>query len=304
MSFVLALFALALVAFKIYTAQIAIENLQVKSFSLIALPIIQSVPVSSSILLFLFILTCYLFIKINNAYRFVEYELSPFFFFLGIGFLIYPLSSLHITIFISLLLNLIALSVLMSVHNQPSVRTEIFTASSLVAIAAILFYPSFLFSLLVFSAIAILRPFQLKNYVLFIVSFCLPFLYLLAFAYLFNFNVNIQPIQLDLLDFHAPVFSIAYLPALLVGVVALVSSFKLYVSRSKFVVRQRNQLNLLYIFIFLLLFIALKTGLSNLLLFILLPFALFFNYLHKKLSRKWIPEVLLLLIYFSAFLLK
>ena len=303
-SLLLSILAFCLLSLNIYNAQKEKVELLTNSYSLINFPVIESPLLLTSLVIPIIIICCFLFVQINSKYRLVEHEQSPFFLYFFTGLLVFPFGVLDYTVFTALTLCLVTLRVLLSIHNQASVMIEIFLATTLVAIASILFYPAFFFLLLIISAVAILRPFRFKNYVLILVSFCLPFLYLSAFNFIFELELQTNGIQFSLVDLSVVLNRANYIPFIIVCVIALLSFIRLFTSRSKFIVRQRNQLAIIYIFTILLLIISFFSGLSSLLVFILLPFSLFFNYFHKNFSRKWIPELLLLVLYISAFFVK
>lgn len=241
-------------------------------------------------------------IRINALYRFVEGGANSIGAFFMLGLLIFPATINSVSAVITQVSLLLSLQLLLKVYNQPSVIGELFLASMLIGVACLFFYPAVIFLLIVFIAIALFRPFELRNFMISLIGLLLPAFYWFSFDYLLTDSISMT--ELQEIRFNIGGLSKLSIPFLLFTLLALISVLRLFAARSKFVVRQRNQL-------FLCLFFLMATGLIFLIvpvgtaLFVFLgPVSLFFSYLYKKSKRKWTIDLFLLVLLVSFALLK
>lgn len=251
-----------------------------------------------------YFLSTSLLLRINSKHRFVEFDSTPFWFFVTVGFLLAPLDIMYVNVAFAMLLNVLGLSVLLRIYHQPVVGSLIFASASLISIASILFYPSIIFVLLVIATLITFRPFNLKDYLLMIVGFLLPLFYLFGIEYLTNNNWVSAMVAIPTTDVWFQSFNQlsvlfpCFLPLF------VFSLFKVISYQSKFIVRQRNQLIILFLFIALSFIVSRIVGIENVLFFLLLPVGLFYNYWYQFVNRKWILDTVLLVFTVASFFVK
>ena len=250
------------------------------------------IPVSISI--FIIIGIFFLVQRINHLHRFSEK--SPFvlmFLFLCFisGFwqiLMYPNG------LIVALLSILAFLPMLNIYNQPSVGSLIFLSSILISLASILFLPSCLLLVTLFISIGIFRPFDLKNIIMVLVAYSLPFFYFFGIAYIFDFHVSLP---LENIFHPSEKLNNSYLddwtrsiPVIGYALIMLLAFFSYFFSKQQLIVRQRNQLNVLFyanlIFTFFTLFYGVEYGFVSL----LSSSSFFILLLYNNSKNKWLIE--------------
>lgn len=272
-------------------------------YSLIALPSMNSF-LGLFLLGFSLFLCCYwLMTFLNSKLKLVE-RLGTKAVMLYLAFILcFPFSLLNLSSLLASLLCFISLGLLLNIYNQKSVLSLLFWSSFLLGVASILFYPAALFFILVFATMTIFRPFEIRNIFISIIGFLLPLFYLNSIFYLFEIPieyVNIRDKGLKFIVFNdLSIYSTGRI--LLFTTVALLS-ISVILNRRKMVVRQQNQM--LVLFLYLLFSFALKLfiSLELLVLLILPPIAFFILLFYQKLARKWILNIYLLLVFLLCLL--
>jgi len=273
-----------------------------ESLSLFNFVNISSVTVNSLLVCLTLVITLFLIRGINRKYRFAENNPFPILFFVIVGMVAVPAQFIAIGSTIGLLFFLISLMVMLEIYNQPNVRGFIFLSAVVIGIGVLFYLPITLGLLLLFITLAIFRPFELRNFLVAIVGTLLPLIYYIFFCYFFEmdfpitefqFSQNAEPIILEN-EITFPLF-------LLVG---LFSMARIFIGRSKFIVRQRNQLLILFCYLLFLAVLVIFSSAAQIAIFTVPLLAVFISYLHKKVKKKWILEAIGLLIIGLSFWVK
>jgi hypothetical protein len=191
----------------------------------------------------------------------------------------------------------------LKIHNQKSVLGLLFLASLLIGIASVFYYPIIAQLLVIYLTIAFFRPFEVRNYMFTLVGIALTYFYLFCLSYLLDWDLQLSQIELKSLDSLSSL-SVETIPILLFMILAGAGASQIAVNRSKFIVRQRNQLVIISIFLIVqfLMLLLLSTRMAWL---PMIPFlSVFVLYLYGKIERNWLLDLFLLLIIGSLFWLK
>ncbi len=179
------------------------------------------------------------------------------------------------------------------IQKQSSIRLNLFGQGILMGIASLFYLPSLAYLLTVYFALAILRPFQLRDYLILGIGSLLPGLYYFSSLFL----LKGIPFSKDLISQTSLEFSFGLpmssdLILLLYGLFAAVGFFMI---RSSLVVHLRNQLVLVLgvLIISLISVVCFQEpsyfgGLMLALIFLLTP-------LLEKMKRPWLAESLIIL---------
>ena len=247
-----------------------------------------------ALLLILFFASVVVF-QINKGHRFVEGNLNPFVLFTMLGFVSTFFANGSLLDVLAVLLSVFSLSLVLRVYNQKSVLGLLFAASLVLGIASVLFYPILIAVIIPLLTVLFFRPFELRNYIAIAIGFALPFFYFSCIVYLFNLPWKVENIELAFPS--KTLYSQEYIGSSLAFLIlSLIAAVKVFFNRSKFVARQRNQLLIVSIFMFVQLGILIV--LQNCAPIIgIIPFlALFILYYYKKLTRMWVMDVVALLL--------
>jgi len=213
----------------------------------------------------------------------------------------FQFSPLHI----SALLVLLCIRSILNLQVQQKINNNLMWSGTLLMLSG-LFYPtSFIFLLPTLISILIIRPFRLREILVFIIGFLLPLIYYAAILYLSNNFSQLPSISEWKFDIHSSYefglptkFSFGF-----VFILSLFSIFFLVGHRSKIAVRSRNFYNIWLIYMLFLLF-TYMLSFSNFqqLYIMLLPFLslLVSNYLIHT-NRSWYWEILLIILTILSF---
>ncbi len=272
-------------------------------YSLIHFPPQKNLEWLSITCVFLSMICAYIVFQMNKIHRITVSNSVSFVLFTSIGFTAFLMSNISILDLTAALLTLISLSITLRIHNQNSVLGLLFVSSFLLGVATIFFYPSVLLLLTVLLTVAFFRPFELRNYVVILVGLTLTAFYILCFAFLFNWDL--QLIEPDFSKWGSIVLAEAgTITVIIFSLVTLVASFTMFSKRSKFIVRQRNQLVVIFIYILIQITLSLIFCSEALWISLVPLFSLFILHYYKSLRRKWIFDVLLMLFVFLLIWLK
>lgn len=236
--------------------------------------------------------------RINSEHRFIDGGTIPLisFYLLFISFS--TQSIIQLDVVISSLLCTSMLWFAMKIYNQNNVMSLVFWCATFVGLASIIYLPSILMILVLFLTIAVFRSFNIREYLIAMVGVLLPFLYSYAIAYLMGNNLGALQPSTGLFSF----VKLGDISLHLIGVYGIIllliwAVFTGLASRSKLIVRQRNQLWMILAFVFvgslnLFLFPALYT-----IPFIAAPLALLFHISYQNFRMKWIIDILLLVLF-------
>jgi hypothetical protein len=189
------------------------------------------------------------------------------------------------------------LFILLRIHNQQSVVGLIFTASILASISSIVSIYYAAFFILVPVTVLLLRSFKLKNFIILIVGFLLPYFYYLGIAYLFNYQVIADDFQLLKIKELTIGLTINFSLLLTISVISLLSMFYTLFKIQKLIVRQRNQIIIISLYLVISVALALLFDPILVLLPVAIAVSFFFGMFYQKLKRKWIMDSILILIW-------
>jgi len=213
--------------------------------------------------------------------------------------LLFPSTIYNFPLLISSFLLLRSFRLLFLVHTQIRITRELTLMALYMSICSMLFPPSTFLALLVYLGVLLQRGFYFKELVLFLVVFCLPYYFLFSILYLldlpivYDFSLKFQGIDLKPLKVS---FYLELTMAFLI-IVLMIFSFNLL---GKEVLRSRDQFrNFYFLFYFAMIWMLLikveeGEGIA------LVPALAIYVQTYPKLKRKWIIEVLLLILYVLA----
>ena len=193
---------------------------------------------------------------------------------------------------------LFALSTVLSIYKKDKAASSIFDAGLLISIASLFFFPYLAFSFFLLASIVLLRPFNLREYILMLVGLAIPY-YFIGVYFFWNHNLVEfwKTLQITRLNF--PVQQIEKSTRVIVigGVLLFVILWSLYyvqANRLRVVVQVRS-----YLTVFMLLFVA---GILSMLVefngeffhfaWMALPVGLSFAIFFMEARRRWFAEIL------------
>lgn len=237
-------------------------------------------------------------LRINANHRFVDRSSYPFTVFLFIGLTSLPEFLLHPELLFTTFLGILVIYLLLEIYNQPSISGIIFKSAIICSFASLFYLPSIFLLLLILVSISIFRPFTLRNFLLVLIGFGLLYFYLYSLSYIFNWSLNF-PDELNLQDgeFITNLFQKNNLGLLGMFVLALVSMANVFSMRQKLIVRQRNQLAVIFIAWLIYFGISLFSSFSDTLLMLLSLSSIFFLFFYHSIKKQWILDSLLIIIF-------
>lgn len=244
-------------------------------------------------------------VRINNQHKFVEGNNLPLYLFCFIGYSCFYFSEISISTVIGELFLMLSLFTLLKIHNQNNVLGLIFVSTFFIGIASLFLYPALIQLLVVLLTITFFRPIELRNYIIMMVGFSLPLFYFYSLSYLFEAELFVPEFGIQSVSVEHNL-SIGLLPILFLITLSGVASVKIFSARTKFIVRQRNQLFIMVCFIILQGLLWALVPVAHIILVILPLVGIFFLYLYKKTKKKkkWVLEVILLLLLSSIIWVK
>ena len=245
----------------------------------------------------------YVVYQINKAYRFVEGNSIPFIIFTSIGLSTCLISSVSIVDTFSVLLSCISLFIVLRIHNQSSVLGLLILSSLVLGGAALLYYPSLIIFLIAVLTIAFFRPFEVRNYIVIAVSVVLTGFYLFSLSFLFDWEYQLPDIKFVSFKNISP-FKTTSIPLISFCLLSFIGAIKMFSDRAKFVVRQRNQLIIISLFMLIQLVLFLMLGDTAVWVSIIPIFSIFIVYYYKTSARKWLLDVITLLFIVALIWLK
>jgi hypothetical protein len=267
-----------------------------KSGLLLLFPSLEEGFLNSLPILF-FLLAVYFFSLLLQQAKLPAHQAVSFWVYplLGLALSNMPLQSLESGI--ALLLLVFSLFFLFRLHLQQQVQKPLFTASVLISSASLLYTPLLYFLPLPLLSLLWIRPFKLKEHLLVLVTFVLPYFYFYSISYLvdakvLSFDFAFSPAW-DLVFTMSTPQLIGLIFILLLGLLAFFRTTQL---SANLVVRERAQLRILFIFYGLaILHFAFTAGHSVALGILILCSAAFYIWLFKQLQKKWLLLLLIIL---------
>lgn len=207
---------------------------------------------------------------------------------------------------LSIFLGVISWRFLLQIHNQTQIGILLFNASFFAGIATILFSPNIVLLFMIFLGALILRSISIREVLNLMVGFFLPFIYLGVFIYL---NESPWPIKYEGIHwiFETPIGNAMEIlsRSLLIGLIflTLIGAISSFLYRTQLIVRQRNQLSILFImwvgFLFMLLFTQ-----QIFIIYLALIGSTFIIEFYNRIRAKLVVEIFLLVFYtFSVYYL-
>lgn len=247
---------------------------------------------SSAIFIIIGLVTIYFGRKFKLIERNKDYALVFFLF----SFLYYNVLLSSITILIPCLLMVLVFGLFLQIYNQSSVQKILFYASVLISISTFFDIIFSLYLLLLLAGNFIIRPLSIKDFLVCLLAFVLPFLYYSTWLF-----VTDQPqFVLDSIEFNFQELSIGnWVFVAILGFIILQS----FVARSKMIAQQRNQMS----FMVLIALVSLALGLfynQDFLFLAVVPSAYFASNFYNALEKKWIVDSIMLLLFVLYPLLK
>lgn len=247
--------------------------------------------------LFAYLLSFRLVILANSRFKFVENAGLSFFVPALFFALLFPDFFLNLEASISLLLISYSIFVLIQVHHQANVNAKLFTAGLLHGLAVLFnIHVVWLFVFYVIS-VNILRGIRSKELIVSIMGLLLPFAYYYGISYLFEMPFSELKLGLSLPHLDIEKSPLVLIPFFVFSGIAALAMGQTFVSRMKMTVRSREQLSVFVLYFFGSILVALFSGdfVSNIAVSII-PFALFYGLMHKRLHRVWILDILWFLV--------
>lgn len=241
-------------------------------------------------------------LKINQDQRFTE-KLS---FILAISFFLVFFSNpdllYHTSIFVVAILLVESLKSLLEIHSQKSVFKLIFKSSILASMASLIFFPSSLFLLIIFGSIIIFRTFDVKNFIVALIAWSLPYYYLFGLDYLLDFNLQIPFPSIFDDSFFKPTIKPLNPGALQfiiyggLGIIAALAMFSSFATKQKLIVRKRNQISIIFYATLLFTLLSFTNGLNHVFGISFFLGSILIGLYYHSLKKKWLIESFLILL--------
>lgn len=230
--------------------------------------------------------------QILRRFKLIEGSKWPIYLLFFVGISIYPELLLGNAI-ISYGLILIGLNYyFLQIYNQVNIKYQVFVASLLLGLGGLICSASPLFLLVLWLGIALIRPFNLKVYLLSLISFLLPFAYFYGLAYLFDYSAE-PLLELETIFKLKMNSSSDWVEVLFMVFLLAMGLFNLSL-RAKMIVLIRNQKAYLLLALISSLFLVLFWD-ADAIYLAFFPAAVFVQNTYDSLVKKWIFDLALLL---------
>lgn len=203
---------------------------------------------------------------------------------------------------VALLCLTLTISYILAINKQSSVLLPIFSAALFLGFSTLMFTPALLLLPFLWISIGILQPIEWRNYIITLVGFGFPFVYLFALTYLLELSLPAFQINLYTGILQQSFTLSAILLSIVIALFSLFSILRLFSHRTKMVVHQRKQMQVMLVFIlFSLLLVFFSPAVKQTIVFAAFPLMIFYGFLQQQLSKKWIVQIILLL-FFAAYI--
>lgn len=188
-----------------------------------------------------------------------------------------------------------AWAALSTLFNNPKPKTIVFNAGMIIGLASFLYFPAIAFIILVFFALASMRPFQLSEWIIAILGLLTPYYFLFAILFLAgNWNplTYLPSISISIPKFQYDIWAWAAIVLLIIPL--LISVFYMQANILKMLIQVRKSWGLLLTYLIISLFIPFINMASTFEYWILcaLPLAAFHAYTYFFAEKKWIPAII------------
>lgn len=184
------------------------------------------------------------------------------------------------------------------IYNQANIQKLMFYSSIAIALAVFLNLQNTLYLFVLWIGVSIVRSFNLRDLLVSLIAFTLPFIYYYAALFLTDSTIPALTMQWQpKISLDYSVYEIAFL------VFMFVSLFHSWTCRNKMIVHQRNQMSFM-VSVFLLSFLLSVCYNKQFMLFMALPAAYFVSNMYDSIAKKWILDLIAVLALVSIPLLK
>ena len=238
--------------------------------------------------------------SIASTYRFIQSKTVALEFFYWLFLIALPSSLMLPMNAVASLFSGLMLYVLLQIHNQNSVIGLVFLASLLASVASMISIYFVAFYILVIITVLLLRSFNLKNVIVLILGFILPYFYYFGIAYLLNYQIQVKGYQfLQIRDLNLN-FDLQTLTLSTIALISVFSIFYALFKIQKLIVRQRNQIVVISLYLLVSIIIAILFTPAIMIIPIASAASFFFNLYYQGLNRKWIVDSVILSIWLMA----
>lgn len=242
-------------------------------------------------------------LRMNVNHRFVDGESFPLAIFMLVAISSFPAIFIQPELLLVSLLGILIVYLLLNIYNKNSIVGIIFQTSFLCSIATLFYAPSIIFLLVILIGVSIFRPFNIRNLIIICIGFLLLYLYLFGLSYIFGWDINLfLNLKLELAKALEIPLNIEKIGLGIVFLILIISISSVYAKRQRLIVRQRNQLSVLFAAILLCLIVGLIFNFTGSFLFIFSLSGIFFLFFYKNINKKWLVEVpLIVLLIYNTF---
>ena len=211
-----------------------------------------------------------------------------------LGVAIFPDLVWRIDLVMTSFLIALLLNSFLGIYNQQNINKRVFWGAVSCGLSTLLFAPSFYFFIAFIVGISMIRPFNLKMYLVGFLGLLIPIFYAYSFGYVFEYKftplhiLGANLIAIDLNQFNVNHWTTFVLLFFIGGF-----AYSL-LKRAKLVVHTRNQISfiaILFVFSFLL-FLLNDHGVFLILLF---PASFFISNMYHQFQKKWVLDIVLIL---------
>lgn len=186
-------------------------------------------------------------------------------------------------------------AMLSSLFNHPRPKAQVFNAGLIVGVASFFYFPAIGFSVLILSALIILRPFNLSEWLVAILGVITPYYFLFAFLFLADTSnplTYLPSISFSLPDVQQDIWSLGAM--VLLAIPFFVSGFYIQNHMLRMLIQVRKSWGLMLLYLIITLLIPLVNFAPNFQRWILcaVPLAAFHGYTYFSAEKKWLPIVL------------
>lgn len=180
-----------------------------------------------------------------------------------------------------------------TVFKNEKANSALFDSAFLTGLSALIYFPALLLFIVLILSLSILRPFNLKEWLIALIGFLLPFFFISVYMF---WNTSLIPFWSDYMAHFpdaAPAMDIAKTPsrmwlAIFIGSLLLISILKLRGNFSKNTIRTRSYQQIIFIYLFL---GIISIGITRHIMpihfaIIALPAALFIAYFYLSAKRR------------------
>jgi len=184
---------------------------------------------------------------------------------------------------------------LSDLFNNSGPKALVFNTGLAVGLASFLYFPAIGFTVLIFCALIIMRPFRLSEWLIAVLGVLTPYYFLFAYLFLikdWNPLTYLPSVSVSLPQFRQDIR--AWVAIILMIIPFLISGFYIQGNMLRMLIQARKSWSLMLIYLIITLLIPFINPAAGFEYWILcaLPFAAFHAYTYFYAGKKWIPIVL------------